>query len=40
MALPRSGARFPALTLTTPAGPAVTAPGAFGALIAEDLARA
>jgi hypothetical protein len=36
----RSGTRFPALTPTAPAAPAVTAPGAFEAAIAGDLTRA
>lgn len=36
----RQGTRFPALTLTTPAGLPVTAPGTSEAPITEDLARA
>jgi hypothetical protein len=36
----RPGTRFPALTLPTPADPAVTAPGASEALMAEGLTRA
>jgi hypothetical protein len=36
----RPRTRFAAMTVPTPADPAVTAPGAFGAPIAEDLTRA
>ena len=36
----RPGTRFPALTPTAPAGPAVTALGAFEAPMAEVLTRA
>ena len=36
----RPGTRFPARTPTTPAGPAVTAPGEFEAPVAEVLTRA